>query len=53
MKIEISFLNGRWLVNNKKFDELSHDEKVFMDKFFTAVREGTLLKGCDTKHLPI
>lgn len=34
MKMEIEFLNGRWLVNGKRLEDMTLDEKHFMDDFF-------------------
>ncbi len=38
MKIEISFINSRWLVNGKRLSEMNHDEQVFMDNFFREMK---------------
>lgn len=34
MKMEIQFLNGRWLVNGKRIQDMNQDERDFMDDFF-------------------
>ena len=38
MKLEITFENGRWLVNGKRLHDLNPDEKEFMDRFFREVK---------------
>lgn len=38
MKIEISFIDSRWLVNGKRLSEMNHDEQVFMDNFFREMK---------------
>ena len=37
-KITIELKDGRWLVNNKAFQDLSEWEKDFMNKFFQEIR---------------
>ena len=34
MKMHIEFLNARWLVNGKRLENMTLDEKNFMDDFF-------------------
>ena len=34
MKMEIEFKDGRWLVNGKRLEDMTLDEKHFMDDFF-------------------
>lgn len=43
MTIKIMFNNGRWLVNDKKLEEMNHDEQKFMDSFFKAIKEDQLI----------
>lgn len=38
MKIEISFIDSRWLVNGKRLSEMNNDEQVFMDNFFREMK---------------
>ena len=38
MILEITYKNGRWLVNNKRLEDLNHDEKNFMNDFFTEMK---------------
>lgn len=42
MKISIEKTNGKWLVNGKKFGQLNHVERSFMDAFFRETKLGTL-----------
>lgn len=42
-KIEIELKDGRWLVNNKKLEDLSEWEKDFMNRFFQEVRTENLI----------
>lgn len=44
MIIEIKNINGRWLVNNKPYAELSFSEMVFFDEFLRSVRLEQLVK---------
>jgi hypothetical protein len=37
-KIEIIKENGKWLVNEKPYAELSYTEKLFFDEFLIAIR---------------
>lgn len=38
MKLEIKKINGKWLVNNKPYQELDIMERHFMDEFFREVK---------------
>ena len=38
MKMHIEFKAGRWLVNGKRLEDLNHDEKNFMNDFFTEMK---------------
>lgn len=38
MTLEITFKDGRWLVNSKRLIDLNHDEKMFMDDFFREMK---------------
>jgi hypothetical protein len=33
MKIGIEFKNGRWLVNDKRLEDLNNDERLFMNAY--------------------
>lgn len=37
--VKIELLNGRWLVNNKKLDELNQVERQFLENFFTELKQ--------------
>lgn len=45
MKMEIEFLNGRWLVNGKRLEDMTLDEKNFMDDFFREFKAKIELYG--------
>ena len=34
MKFEITFKDGRWLVDNKRWEQLNLDERNHLDNFF-------------------
>lgn len=38
MTYHIVFKDGRWTVNGKRYEDLNHDEKIFMDDFFREVK---------------
>jgi len=38
MKIEIIRTNGRWVVNGKKYQDLTLTEKYFLNEFFLKVK---------------
>ena len=38
MKIEIKKVDGKWLVNDKQYPDLTYSEKVFFDEFLIAMR---------------
>lgn len=40
MKIEIIKCNGRWLINNKPYNEISDEEKAFFDEFLVTMKLG-------------
>jgi hypothetical protein len=39
MTIKTEFSQGRWLVNNKRMEELNQDERIFMNAFFREIKE--------------
>ena len=41
--MEIRLLAGRWLVNGKRFSELTPNEKIILDQFFEELKN--YLKG--------
>ncbi len=38
MKISIEYKNGRWLVNDKRLEDLNECESRFMNDFFREVK---------------
>lgn len=42
-KYHIQFRNGRWLVNDKRLQDLNEDEQNFMNDFFREVRVGKIV----------
>jgi hypothetical protein len=38
MKIEINKKDGKWLINGKKYADLSEEEKKFFDEFIIAMK---------------
>jgi hypothetical protein len=37
-KIEITNLNGKWLINGKPYSELTYPERAFFDEFLIEMR---------------
>lgn len=37
-KIEITKINGKWLINGKPYNEISYTEKIFFDEFLLAMK---------------
>jgi hypothetical protein len=40
--MEIKLINGFWLVNGKRFSELTPNEKVILDQFFEDFKNNNL-----------
>lgn len=38
-KVTIKLENGKWLINDKQYHELSYPEKQFFDEFLIVVKE--------------
>jgi len=36
--IEIIFKYGRWTVNDKRLEDMDHNERIFMNAFFREVK---------------
>lgn len=45
MRIEITFLNGRWLVNGKRIEDMNLDERNFLDDFFREFKSSLELSA--------
>lgn len=40
---QIQWLHGRWLVNDKRLQDLNEEEQNFMNDFFREVRVGKIV----------
>jgi hypothetical protein len=38
LKIEITRINGKWLINGKPYTELTYAERAFFDEFLLEMR---------------
>lgn len=39
MALKITLLDGRWLVNGKTLENMSEEERNFLDDFFREIRK--------------
>lgn len=49
MKIEITKINGKWLVNGKPYDKVNDEEKKFFDEFILFMKQEKGKENHDAK----